>query len=240
MTASSVAVLFVHGIQGQPGQFQFLIDALPPEIEVRAPMLPGHGSNAKAFHAAGRKDWLAAVRRETQALCAEGKRVIYVGHSMGCLLGLKISRELGDPYAGMLLLCCPFFPIASGKLKSAIRCCKPGRGQADPRSQAVSAANSVPVHGVSDVLRLARPYAELLRLIREIRRMDAKGPAHIRFRFSAEDQVVNRKSVPFAENWPDADIRVHADCSHTYFTEQAKRELRNDLFELHAEVNHEE
>ena len=240
MQTPSAAVLFVHGIQGQPGQFQFLIDALSPKFELRAPMLPGHGSNARSFHAAGRKEWLAAVRQETQTLCAEGKRVIYVGHSMGCLLGLKVSRELGNPYAGMLLLCCPFFPIASGKLKSAIRSLKPGRGQADPRVLAARAANSVPVHGVSDVLRLARPYAELLRLIREIRRMDAKGPAHIRFRFSAEDRVVNRKSVPFAENWPDADIRVHADCSHTYFTEQAKRELRNDLFELLAEVNHEE
>ena len=89
MKDASVAVLFVHGIQGQPKQFQFLIDALPPEIELRAPMLPGHGSNAKAFHAAGRKEWLSAVRRETQALLDEGKRVLYVGHSMGLFVGLK-------------------------------------------------------------------------------------------------------------------------------------------------------
>ena len=31
MEKSSAAVLFVHGIQGQPKQFRFLIDALPPE-----------------------------------------------------------------------------------------------------------------------------------------------------------------------------------------------------------------
>ena len=235
MQTSSVAVLFVHGIQGQPRQFQFLIDALPPELELRAPMLPGHGVSAKAFHASGRKQWLAAVRRETQALRSEGKRVIFVGHSMGCLLGLKLSEELGAPYAGMLLLCCPFFPIASAKLKSALRCLRPWHAQADPRTQAVQSANSVPVHGMADVLRLAHPYAELLRLIREIRRMEPRGSVPVRFRFSAEDRVVNAKSVPYAGRWPGADIRVLADCSHTWFTEQARRELQNDLFELLAE-----
>ena len=206
MQTSSVAVLFVHGIQGQPRQFQFLIDALPPELELRAPMLPGHGVSAKAFHASGRKQWLAAVRRETQALRSEGKRVIFVGHSMGCLLGLKLSEELGAPYA-----------------------------QADPRTQAVQSANNVPVHGMADVLRLAHPYAELLRLIREIRRMEPRGSVPVRFRFSAEDRVVNAKSVPYAGRWPGADIRVLADCSHIWFTEQARRELQNDLFELLAE-----
>lgn len=236
MKDASVAVLFVHGIQGQPKQFQFLINALPPEIELRAPMLPGHGSNAKAFHAAGRKEWLSAVCRETQALLDEGKRVLYVGHSMGCLLGLKISRELGDPYAGMLLLCCPFFPIITGGLRNGLRCYRRVRGREDPRVEASCAANSVSVHNTSDILRLARPYTELLRLIWEIRRMEPKGPANIRFRFSEADRLVSRKSVPYAERWPHADIRVCPACSHSYFTEQTVRELRQDLSVLLREV----
>ena len=240
MKDASVAVLFVHGIQGQPKHFQFLIDALPPEIELRAPMLPGHGSNAKAFHAAGRKEWLLALRRETQALLDEGKRVLYVGHSMGCLLGLKISKELGDPYAGMLLLCCPFYPIITGGLRNGLRCYRRVRGREDPCVEASRSANSVSIHNVPDILRLVRPYAELLQLIREVRHMEPKAPARVRFRFSAADRVVNVKSVPFAGNWPGADIRVLANCSHTFFTEQAKRELKKDLFELLGEVNHEE
>lgn len=233
---ASVAVLFVHGIQGQPKQFQFLIDALPPEIEFRAPMLPGHGSNAKAFHAAGRKEWLLALRRETQALLDEGKRVLYVGHSMGCLLGLKISKELGDPYAGMLLLCCPFYPIITGGLRNGLRCYRRVRGREDPRVEASRSANSVSIHNVPDILRLVRPYSELLKLIQEIRCMEPKGPANIRFRFSELDRLVSEKSVPYAENWPQADIRVCPDCSHSYFTEQAVRELRQELSEMLREV----
>ncbi|MBQ1410707.1 MAG: alpha/beta fold hydrolase [Oscillospiraceae bacterium] len=236
MQTSSVAVLFVHGIQGQPKQFQFLIDALPPELEVHAPMLPGHGSNAKAFHSSGRKEWLAAVRRETEWLLSSGKRVIYVGHSMGCLLGLKVSRELGDPYAGMLLLCCPFYPIITGGFQNGLRCYRRGRRKKDPWVEASRAANSVPVRSILDILLLARPYTELLRLIREIHRMEPKGPANIRFRFAEADRLVSGKSVHYAGNWPHADIRVCPVCSHSYFTEQTVRELRQDLSALLREA----
>lgn len=237
MTTASTAVLFVHGIQGQPKQFQFLIDALPPEVQVRAPMLPGHGASAKEFHASGRKEWLAAVRRETKKLRAEGKRVIYVGHSMGCLLGLKVSKELGNPYAGMLLLCCPFYPIISGGLRNGLRFIFQKQGRESQQVRVSRAANSVPVNGLPDVLRLAHPYAELLRLIGEVRQMEPKSPAHVRFRFASADQAVKARSVPYAGKWPGADICVMADCTHNCFSEQAKRELQKDLFELLAEEN---
>lgn len=237
MTSSSSAVLFVHGIQGQPKQFQFLIDAVSPEVQVCAPMLPGHGSSAKEFHASGRKDWLAAVCRETQTLRSEGKRVIYVGHSMGCLLGLKVSKELGDPYAGMLLLCCPFYPIITGGLRNGLRFMFQKQGRESQQVRVSRVANSVPVNGFLDVLRLAHPYSELLRLIAELRQTEPKGPSQVRFRFADADQAVKAKSVLYAAKWPGVDIRVMANCTHIFFSEQAKLDLQKDLFELLAEVN---
>ncbi len=237
MKTTSAAVLFVHGIQGQPKQFQFLFDAVPPEVQVCAPMLPGHGSSAKAFHASGRKEWLAAVLRETQTLRSQGKRVIYVGHSLGCLLGLKASRKLGDPYAGMLLICCPFYPIIAGGFRNGLRFMFQKQGREDQQVLVSRAANSVPVNGFQDVLCLAHPYAELMRLIREVRQMEPKGPAHVRFRFSTADQAVKAKSAPFAGKWPGADIRVMSDCTHTCFSERAVQAMQKDLYELLTEVN---
>ena len=37
-------ILFVHGIQGSPAQFRFLIERLPEDIRVRNLLLSGHGA----------------------------------------------------------------------------------------------------------------------------------------------------------------------------------------------------
>ena len=82
MKERSTAVLFVHGIQGSPGQFQFLIEALPAGVEVRNLLLPGHGGSARDFRSSDRAAWLAAVGGEAKRLLEQGRRVVYVGHSM--------------------------------------------------------------------------------------------------------------------------------------------------------------
>lgn len=228
MSTPSTAVLFVHGIQGQPKQFQFLIDALPEGVEVRAPLLPGHGTTARDFHAARRIDWLAAVRAETQALLAEGKRVVYVGHSMGCLLGLLISRELGNPYAGMLLLCCPFRPRIAGRLGDLFRSIGRKRGE-DPRLAASLEGNSVPVNGFRDSLYLLRPYADLFWLMDRARHIRPRAPEKIRFFFSGNDEVVSAASVKHARKWPAAELTILEGCGHCWFPEPEKQTLRDAL-----------
>lgn len=226
---NEIAVLFVHGIQGQPNQFQFLVDALPQGVEVRAPFLPGHGKTAREFHASRRTDWLAAVRAETEALLAEGKRVIYVGHSMGCLLGLLVSRELKAPYAGMLLLCCPFRTRIAGRFGDLFKAIGRKNPAEDPRAAAALAGNSVSVEGFRDSLRLLRPYADLFRLIAASRRMRPREPEGVRFFFSGRDEVVSARSVKHAERWPLAQVRVLEGCGHCWFPEAAERTLTEAL-----------
>lgn len=223
--SGSAALLFVHGIQGQPAQFQFLIDKMPQDVEIRAPLLPGHGGSAKAFRASRRTDWLKAVRTETEELLAEGKRVVYVGHSMGCLLGLLVSRELGAPYAGMLLLCCPFRARIAGRFGDFFRSVGKKRTEEDPRVTAAREGNSVPTAGFADSLRLLRPYSDLFRLMARARRMRPREPEGVRFFFSGADEVVSARSVRHAERWPKAEVRVLEGCGHCYFPEEARRQL---------------
>lgn len=232
MSTPPTAVLFVHGIQGQPKQFRFLIDALPEDVEICAPLLPGHGQNAKAFHASTRRDWLAAVRRETEALLARGKRVVYVGHSMGCLLGLLVSWELGAPYAGMLLLCCAFRPRIVGRVRELFKPPFPKKAGEDPRVTASREGNSVPVEGFADALRLLAPYVELLRLMGAARRMRPRAPERVRFFFSDCDEAVSPAAVRDAKRWPKAEVRVLQGCGHCYFTQAAREALRKELIEL--------
>ena len=232
MNESNTAVLFVHGIQGQPKQFFSLIGSLPEGVELRAPLLPGHGKPARDFHASRRSDWLAAVRAETQALLAEGKRVVYVGHSMGCLLGLLVSRELKAPYAGMLLLCCPFRSRIAGRFGDFFKSLGKKQSGEDPRVTAALAGNSVPTKGFRDSLRLIGPYRDLFRLMAAARRMEPREPERVKFFFSDNDEVVSARSVKYAEKWPGAQIRVLEGCGHCYFPDQAKDALQQELIKL--------
>ena len=101
-------ILFVHGIQGSPAQFRFLTERLPGDIRIRTLLLPGHGADVKAFRRSGQEQWLAAVWQAAEELRKQCDRLIFVGHSMGCLLGLESERERPGTFAGMVLLCCPF------------------------------------------------------------------------------------------------------------------------------------
>ena len=225
----NTAVLFVHGIQGQPAQFRFLIDALPAGVEVCAPLLPGHGKTAEEFHGSRCCDWFAAVRRETEQLRAEGKRIIYVGHSMGCLLGLLVSRKLGSPYDGMLLLCCPFRPRVIGRIGDRIH---KRKGEALRQLQASLEGNSVPVRNIRDCLLILRPYGDLFRLMSAARQIPPRAGEKLRFFFAGDDEVVSASSVRYARRWPSAEIRILEGCGHCYFPDEAKRILQKTLNEL--------
>ena len=231
MNETNTAVLFVHGIQGQPKQFYSLIGDLPEGVELCAPLLPGHGKTAREFQASGKADWLGAVRAETQALLAQGKRVVFVGHSMGCLLGLLVSRELKAPYAGMLLLCCPFRSRIAGRFGDFFKSLGKQSGE-DPRVAAALAGNSVPTKGFRDSLRLIGPYRDLFRLMAAARRMEPREPEGVKFFFSDNDEVVSARSVKYAEKWPGAQIRVLEGCGHCYFPDQAKDALQQELIKL--------
>ena len=229
MTTPSTAVLFVHGIQGQPKQFFSLIGSLPEGVELRAPLLPGHGKPAREFHASRRTDWLAAVRSETRALLAQGKRVVYVGHSMGCLLGLLISRELGAPYAGMLLLCCPFRPRVAGRFGDLFRSIGKKPEGEDPRVAAALEGNSVPVNGFRESLYLLRPYGDLFWLMDRARHIRPRAPEKVRFFFSDNDEVVSAVSVRHAKKWPEAEVTILPGCGHCYFPDTEKQKLLDAL-----------
>ena len=237
MKERSTAVLFVHGIQGSPGQFQFLIEALPAGVEVRNLLLPGHGGSARDFRSSDRAAWLTAVGGEAKRLLEQGRRVIYVGHSMGCLLGLAISRELGDPFAGMLLLCCPFRIRPTVRyLSNNLRAMRPERPGEPSRVSAARAANSVRVRHPAEHLTLLHPYAELLRLMGETRRAGPVGPEGIRFYFSEADEIVSPRSRGEAARYPASDVRILPGCGHNDFTEPAKQTLQLALQHMTAEV----
>ncbi len=162
--------LFVHGIQGSPAQFQFLIERLPEDVRVRNLLLPGHGADVKAFRRSGREQWLAAVRQAAGELRGQCDRLIFVGHSMGCLLGLETERECPGTFAGMVLLCCPFHIRPTARyLRHSLSAVLPARETGDAFARAAREANSVTAAHPVQYLTCMHPYLELLRLMRTVK-----------------------------------------------------------------------
>ena len=233
----NTALLFVHGIQGQPRQFQFLLERLPEDVQVRNLLLPGHGAGMSAFRRSGRDQWLAAVRQAAVELREQYGRLAFVGHSMGCLLGLEIERELSGVFAGMLLLCCPFHLRPTPRyFRNNLLASRPERETDDAFVRAAREANGVAAAYPAQYLTCVRPYLELLRLTRTVRKMGVVPACPVRFLFSEKDEVVSPRSARFARERFDAEPTVLHGCGHNMFSAEGKEQIASVMIHMIAEA----
>ena len=223
------AVLFVHGIQGSPRQFDFLIRALPEGTPYRCLALPGHGGSVKQFRKSGREAWEQAVRQAAIELGQSHGRGIFVGHSMGCLLGIRAAVKDELPFEKMLLIACPLKIRLTMRYLREAYIVSTGRPADDPGALAMRNANSVSARKPILYLSCVRPYLELLRLIREVNRIPDKPLLRATAAFPAHDEIVSPKSWDLARlAWRFAPVPLpHS--THQYFPSQDQQTLQSIL-----------
>ena len=218
--------LFVHGIQGSPDQFRFLTERLPEDIRVCNLLLPGHGADLKTFRRSGCEQWLAAVRQAVSELHRQCDRLIFVGHSMGCLLGLEIGREHPGTFAEMALLCCPFHIRPTARyFRNSLLASYPERETDDAFVRAAREANSVTASHPIQYLTCLHPYLELMRLMRIVRKNTAVPACPVRFLFSERDEIVSPRSARFVRERFGAEPVTLSGCGHNCFSAKAKERI---------------
>jgi len=85
-------VLCLHGLTGTPYEVRPIAEALASRgVRARGPSLPGHDSTPEDLAKLDASDWVEAVRRELDALCAEHDQVFAVGVSLGGVLSLTMA-----------------------------------------------------------------------------------------------------------------------------------------------------
>jgi len=103
-------VLLVHGFGDTPRTLDYLADDLAQHgYDVRAPLLPGHGTTLADFDAARAPEWIAALKAELMGMRARYGWVAMVGLSMGGALAAIVAADVPDvprlvlmaPYMGM-------------------------------------------------------------------------------------------------------------------------------------------
>lgn len=220
-----VGILFVHGIQGSPKQFDFLIRQIPNDILCRNILLPGHGATTKEFKKADRQQWLGTVMDASLDIQKQCEQIIFVGHSMGCLLGLLTQQER-EVFSAMLLLCCPFrlCPTRRYFRNSAAANLTKGKTD-DPFIKAAWEANGVTAKHTVSYLFCAKPYFELLRLIKSVRNRRLMIPQGTVFCYAELDEIVSKRCIGYTRDVLGAKTVILSGCGHNYFTPEAKKEL---------------
>lgn len=232
MKPYQTGILFVHGIQGNPQQFHFLIDRMPRSVLVRNVLLPGHGAATKEFRKAKAAQWLQAVKEACVDLTSRCEHIVFVGHSMGCLLGLLTEQEQ-RAFSGMLLICCPFYlrPTLRYFRNSLFAAFKTG-DITDPFLKAAREANSVSAKHAFSYLLCIRPYLELLKIIHETKCCRLNIPPQTVFCYSSKDEIVGKKSILYVQNQLSANTEVLIRCGHNYFTSEAQARMVSLLLNM--------
>ena len=88
------ALLMIHGINSSPACFHKMAPALAEAgFTCRVMRLPGFAEPIDRYAAATKEDWLAAARREVEALRKNHRRVAVIGHSLGAAVALAPALD---------------------------------------------------------------------------------------------------------------------------------------------------
>ena len=230
-------ILMVHGIQGSPAQFRFLEERLPENTKARSLLLPGHGAGVKEFRVSGRDGWLAAVRQAAGEMREQCGKPVFVGHSMGCLLGLAVERESPGTFSGMVLVCCPFRIRPTARyLRYGFLAFLPEREGEDRFVRAAREANGVALTHPAQILTCANPYLELLRLVRAGRKNGAAPACPVRFFFSERDEIVSPRCAAFVRERFGAEPEILPESGHNFFSPEGKNMIAGAVNAMAAEA----
>lgn len=163
MPGRTPSLLCLHGFCGVPVEMMHAGEvARSLGLELRIPLLPGHGGHPAALRELRYADWLAAARGEFEQLRRDGP-VIVVGMSMGSLLALDLALEFPEDVLGVgvianALWLKSWFPGAALDLVDRLRIPDfgvPTKHTRHPGSRE-RIYNVQPVHAAISVLHAAR------------------------------------------------------------------------------------
>ena len=219
------AVLCVHGIQGSPAQFDWIIRALPEDVHVEKLLLPGHGSDVRAFSKSTMKRWQSAVDESLELLQAQYDRIIYIGHSMGCLLGIDACIRRPEKLVLLVLLACPLrVRITRRYLRQNLIAVSP-RESSDPFILAARAAHSVKAKHIWEYALCIGPYIALFKKIYAVNKQLKGLNLPTLAVFSELDEIVSRKSMQIIQELPCCESMLAPGCGHLYYSEEARRSI---------------
>ena len=225
------ALLFIHGIAGNPNVFDFLKASLPFGEEAFFLVLKGHGEDGRNFGRCSYPLWREQVKTMVESLLERYDRLVLVGHSMGCLLSLEMAVLFPERIEFLFLLCPPLrirvrlLPM----LKNVFYAFAGERRISDPDILAARRCCGVPVRrNPFSYIPWARPFLSLLVHVPKVRRLLPGVTVPIHAFHCRRDELVSQRSardlaLPVARNV------LLADSGHYLFAEADAKRVRDSL-----------
>lgn len=234
MNPSGTVILCIHGIQGSPRQFDWLLPALPGHIPVENLLLPGHGADVRAFRRSGMPVWQAFVDAKVQELSSRYESILFIGHSMGCLLGIDACIRLHTKVQALVLLACPLRLRPSWRYVWNNFCAAASIRLNDPFVAAARTGNSVEAKSPLAYLSCVRPYLQLLKKMRTVRRQFPGLALPVLAVHSQRDEIVGSRSLEYFKSLPRAETMIVPDSGHYLYSSAARQEIIRAVRELLA------
>lgn len=234
ISGSDTVVLFIHGIQGSPDQFEFLYPAVPEDWSIVSLLLDGHGGAVKDFSRTSMKKWKAQIQAEADALAEKYDSIYVVGHSMGTFFAMDIARRFPEKAKGLLLLCVPL--VIGMTLRASVNSMKVIFTSPPDKSQMTAAARAA--YSIEPDRRLWRymgwipRYLELFAEARAQRKLilSLSTPCHVYQ--SARDELVSRRSKKYIASNPYIILANLPGSSHSFFTAEDMNTLSEALVDM--------
>lgn len=229
MNPSGTVILCVHGIQGSPSQFDWILSALGGHVPVENLLLPGHGGDVRAFRKSGMHAWQACVDAKITQLSARYENILYIGHSMGCLLGIDACIRLKTRVRALMLLACPLALRPSWRYVKNNFCAAASIRLDDPFVAAARSGNSVQAASPLAYLSCLRPYLQLLFKMRSVRKQLAQLTLPVLAIHSQRDEIVSPRSLDYFKPLPRAKTAIAPDSGHFLYSPAARQEILSAL-----------
>ena len=97
LKGSDKACLLIHGLTGSPSEMAYLAEKLNEAgYTVKAPLLPGHGTDIKDLNNTTWHKWVGAVSEELVKMSTRHEKVCVAGQSMGGIMTLTLASLHGN------------------------------------------------------------------------------------------------------------------------------------------------
>ena len=232
-------VLMIHGMAGSPYQFGVLAQKLYEQgYSVQSLLLPGHGGSAKQFAGSGRTQWEQAADQAVRHALLRYKKVVLIGHSMGCLLAIHAYHILMERNSiqAMILLAPPLrIHMTGGYVWNNIRCAL-GHKQLDAQQQKQKVYNSVDKGPAYGYVRWLPRYMDILKMASQARKQIRGIQVPVLAVHSQNDEMVSNKSVLELERYaPNCKVICLPNSSHFLYAAEDADFLREQVVDFLAQ-----
>ncbi len=219
---SNTTLVFVHGIVGSPYRFKDFLPFIPKDISYVMVVLDGHGKKARDFSHTSLKKWKNQIHLILSSLKEKNQKILYVGHSMGCLLGILESIHFPDMIDSLFLLNVPLrAKVGFMTIKQCMKCAFGNPKNYDDMTRCFKDNCCIEIsHNPFSYIGWPPRFIDLFRLMKETRKVITQIKIPCICFHSGKDELVQQRTLKYLKKNPSLEIHVQEKAGHYYLNEK--------------------